>query len=77
MYRKHFAFIRLPFEIPAETDEVIESSARRKPEARLGHLIELKANSRQLPRGSRIRLVNQQLDRHARIDHEAHQRSSR
>ncbi len=42
MYRKHFAFTRLPFEIPAETDELFESSARREAEARLGHLVDLR-----------------------------------
>ena len=42
MYRKHFAFTRMPFETPAETDELFESSARREAEARLGHLIELR-----------------------------------
>ena len=33
---------RMPFETPAETDELFESNARREAEARLGHLIELK-----------------------------------
>ena len=33
---------RLPFETPAETDELFESNARRKAEARLGHLIDLR-----------------------------------
>jgi len=42
MYLRHFAFTRLPFETPAETDELFESNARREAEARLGHLIELK-----------------------------------
>ncbi len=42
MYRKHFAFTRLPFETPAETDELFESSARREAEARLGHLVDLR-----------------------------------
>ena len=42
MYLRHFAFTRLPFETPAETDELFESSARREAEARLGHLIELR-----------------------------------
>ena len=42
MYRKHFAFTRLPFETPAETDELFDSSARREAEARLGHLVELR-----------------------------------
>ena len=42
MYRKHFAFTRLPFETPAETDELFESAARREAEARLGHLIDLR-----------------------------------
>ena len=42
MYQRHFAFTRLPFETPAETDELFESSARREAEARLGHLIELR-----------------------------------
>ena len=42
MYRKHFAFTRLPFETPAETDELFESSARREAEARLAHLIDLR-----------------------------------
>ena len=36
MYRKHFAFTRMPFETPAETDELFESSARREAEARRG-----------------------------------------
>ena len=38
MYMRHFAFTRLPFETPAETDELFESNARREAEARLGHL---------------------------------------
>ncbi|MDE0370891.1 MAG: AAA family ATPase [bacterium] len=42
MYRKHFAFTRLPFETPAETDELFESNARREAEARLGHLVDLR-----------------------------------
>ncbi len=42
MYQRHFAFTRMPFETPAETDELFESAARREAEARLGHLIELK-----------------------------------
>jgi len=42
MYLRHFAFTRLPFETPAQTDELFESAARREAEARLGHLIELK-----------------------------------
>ena len=42
MYRRHFAFTRLPFETPAETDELFESNARREAEARLGHLVELR-----------------------------------
>ena len=42
MYLRHFAFTRMPFETPAETDELFESSARREAEARLGHLIELR-----------------------------------
>ena len=42
MYLRHFAFTRLPFETPAETDELFGSSARREAEARLGHLIELR-----------------------------------
>ena len=42
MYLRHFAFTRLPFETPAETDELFESNARREAEARLGHLIELR-----------------------------------
>ena len=42
MYLRHFAFTRMPFETPAETDERFESNARREAEARLGHLIELK-----------------------------------
>ena len=42
MYLRHFAFTRLPFETPTETDELFESAARREAEARLGHLIELK-----------------------------------
>lgn len=40
-YRKHFALTRLPFETPAETDELLESNARREFEARLGHFIDL------------------------------------
>ena len=40
MYRRHFAFTRLPFETLAETDELFDSAARR--EARLGHLVELR-----------------------------------
>ena len=44
MYLRHFAFTRLPFETPAETDELFESSARREAEARLGHLIELRGH---------------------------------
>ena len=42
MYLRHFAFTRLPFETPTETDELFESAARREAEARLGHLIELR-----------------------------------
>ncbi len=42
MYQRHFALTRLPFETPAETDELFESAARREAEARLGHLVELK-----------------------------------
>ena len=42
MYLRHFAFTRLPFETPAETDELFDSNARREAEARLGHLIELR-----------------------------------
>ena len=42
MYLRHFAFKRLPFETPAETDELFESNARREAEARLGHLIDLR-----------------------------------
>ena len=42
MYMRHFAFTRLPFETPAETDELFESNARREAEARLGHLIDLR-----------------------------------
>ena len=42
MYQRHFAFTRLPFETPAETDELFESNARGEAEARLGHLIELR-----------------------------------
>ncbi len=42
MYLRHFAFTRLPFETPAETDELFESNARREAEARLGHLIDLR-----------------------------------
>ena len=42
MYLRHFAFTRLPFETPAETDELYQSAAWREAEARLGHLIELK-----------------------------------
>ncbi|MDD9962434.1 MAG: AAA family ATPase [Gammaproteobacteria bacterium] len=42
MYVRHFALTRLPFETPAETDELFESNARREAEARLTHLIELK-----------------------------------
>ena len=42
MYLRHFAFTRLPFETPAETDELFQSNARREAEARLGHLIELR-----------------------------------
>ena len=34
MYLRHFAFTRLPFETPAETDELFESSARREAEAK-------------------------------------------
>ena len=30
MYLRHFAFTRLPFETPAHTDELFESSARRE-----------------------------------------------
>ncbi len=40
MYLRHFAFTRLPFETPTETDELFDSSARR--EARLDHLVELR-----------------------------------
>ena len=42
MYRRHFAFTRLPFETPGQTDELFESAARLEAEARLGHLIELR-----------------------------------
>ncbi|MCY3981981.1 MAG: AAA family ATPase [Alphaproteobacteria bacterium] len=40
MYLRHFAFTRLPFKTPAETDELFDSAARR--EARLDHLVELR-----------------------------------
>ena len=46
MYMRHFAFTRLPFETPAETDELFESNARREAEARLGHLIDLRGIGR-------------------------------
>ena len=39
--------------------------------------VQLFAARRQCARAIRIGLVDQQLDRHARIDHEAHQKSSR
>ena len=39
--------------------------------------VQLLAARRQLARGIRAGLVDQQLDRHARIDHEAHRKSSR
>ena len=42
MYLRHFAFTRMPFETPTETDELFDSSARREAEARLNHLIELR-----------------------------------
>ena len=42
MYLRHFALTRMPFETPAHTDELFESSARREAQARLHHLIELK-----------------------------------
>ena len=42
MYPRHFAFTRMPFEPPANTDELFASNARREAEARLTHLIELK-----------------------------------
>ena len=42
MYLRHFAFTRMPFETPAEADELFESNASREAEARLGHLIELR-----------------------------------
>ena len=42
MYQRHFAFTRLPFETPAQTDELFESNARREAEVRLAHLIDLR-----------------------------------
>ncbi len=42
MYQRHFALTRLPFQTPAQTDELFESASRRDAEARLGHLIELR-----------------------------------
>ena len=42
MYQRHFALTRLPFETPAQTDELFESASRREAEARLTHLIELR-----------------------------------
>ena len=36
------SWFRVPFETPAETDELFSSNARREAEARLGHLIELR-----------------------------------
>ena len=42
MYQRHFALTRLPFQTPAQTDELFESASRREAEARLGHLIELR-----------------------------------
>jgi len=42
MYLRHFAFTRMPFETPTETDELFDSNARREAEARLNHLIELR-----------------------------------
>ena len=42
MYLRHFALTRLPFETPAHTDELFDSSSRREAEIRLNHLIELR-----------------------------------
>ena len=42
MYQRHFALTRMPFETPAEADELFTSNASREAEARLGHLIELR-----------------------------------
>ena len=39
---RHFAFTRMPFHTPTESDELLESNARREAEARLHHLIELR-----------------------------------
>ena len=42
MYQRYFALTRLPFQTPAQTDELFESASRREAEARLTHLIELR-----------------------------------
>ena len=42
MYQHNFALTRLPFETPAQTDELFESNSRRESRAQLHHLIELK-----------------------------------
>jgi len=43
MYRKHFAFTQFPFELALEPEDLFVSSALSEAEARLKHLLELRA----------------------------------
>ena len=42
MYRKHFAFSRLPFEHAPQPEELFASATLRETEARLNHLLQLR-----------------------------------
>ena len=43
MYRKHFAFTQFPFELTLEPEDLFASTALGEAEARLKHLLELRA----------------------------------
>lgn len=43
MYRKHFAFTQFPFELALEPEDLFVSTALSEAEARLKHLLELRA----------------------------------
>ncbi|MCZ0952264.1 MAG: hypothetical protein OXU72_14150 [Gammaproteobacteria bacterium] len=43
MYLRHFALTRLPFELPAHTDQLFRFGSHREAEARLKHLIDLRS----------------------------------
>jgi general secretion pathway protein A len=43
MYRKHFAFTQFPFELALEPEDLFVSTALTEAEARLKHLLELRA----------------------------------